>query len=147
MDYKLLFEERQIPIFEVTTQFISISQQLKKDRPITRSRHIGKLVFYRTLPWGFVHGACEGEESICGIGGILYFSDDHFISLKETLSSGTNNREKCMALKALMKSSLSRRIQKLKVFEDSLLVYHMDEEATQLLENNLKFDQITFSRI
>ena len=46
-----------------------------------------------------------------------------------------------------MKSALSRRIQKLKVFEDSLLVYYMDEEATQLLENTLKFDQITFSRI
>jgi len=59
---------------------------------------------------------------MCGLGGILCFSNIHFIVFKENMGSGTNNRVKLMALRALIKLALSRRIQKLQLFCDSLSV-------------------------
>jgi hypothetical protein len=84
---------------------------------------VGELVINITLPWIFFDGrrwcSSRGKQHLCIWGCLIYI---HFIKFKENLSRGTNNRETNMALRALLKLDISRRLQNLHVFGDLLLV-------------------------
>ena len=45
----------------------------------------------KTYPWGYFDGSAAGEPKICGAGGMLYISDEHYFSFKAGLGIGTNN--------------------------------------------------------
>ena len=56
----------------------------------------------KTYAWGFFDGSAARYPKICGAGGMLYISDNHFFSFKVGLGLGTNNFAKLCALKLLL---------------------------------------------
>ena len=67
----------------------------------------------------FSDGSTLGDPKFCGVGGIIYFSEDHHISFKAGLGIGTNNFLELLGLKLLIKLALDKHITKLQVFGDS----------------------------
>ena len=71
---------------------------------------------------GYFYGSAIGNLKVCGAGGILFLSADHFITFKAGLGFGTNNMAKLYALKLLLIMALDKQINNIQVFGDSLLV-------------------------
>jgi ribonuclease HI len=65
------------------------------------------------LAWGYFNGACQGLDSIGGIGFILYLLETHRFQVKGNIGRGTNNQGEFKALYYLLKSDLDRGIDKL----------------------------------
>jgi ribonuclease HI len=55
-------------------------------------------------------------------GGVLYFSDSHYFTLKENCGNGTNNTAKLMVLKIILKRAFDYGLRDFQVFGDSLPV-------------------------
>ena len=56
---------------------------------------------------------------ICGAGGLLYISDEHYFTFSVGLGLGTNNFAKLIALKLLFTLALKYEIHTLQIFGDS----------------------------
>ena len=56
----------------------------------------------KTYPWGYFDGSRAREPKVCGAGGVLYFSDVHYLTFKAGLGTGTNNSAELCALKLLL---------------------------------------------
>ena len=41
--------------------------------------------------WGYFDGSTAGEPQICGVGGLLYISNEHYFTFLAGLGVGTNN--------------------------------------------------------
>eukprot|EP01018_Ginkgo_biloba_P027299 Gb_05586 [translate_table: standard] len=95
------------------------------------------LVIDKSLRWGFLDGACQAPDNLYGVGGILLFSDTHYLSFKGNLGRGTNNLAEFMALKILLKKAYDSRIREFQVFEDSSLVVNWMQEL------NVKVDDLS----
>ena len=61
----------------------------------------------KTYAWGFFDGSAIRDPHICGAGGMLYLSVDHFFTFKAGLGMGTKNFAELYALKLLL--SLAHR--------------------------------------
>ena len=83
---------------------------------------MGEALIDKFVPWGYFDGACQGIDSICGMGGKLYISNNHLSKFKANLGSGINNDIEFMVLIFLMKLALERGLQHLLVYVGSLLV-------------------------
>jgi len=111
------------------------------------------------MAWGYFNGACQGPDSPCSLGGILYITDSHFFQFKASLGRGTNYYGKFMALKYLMKLALEKGLVQLQVLGDSQLVISWMQRqllvhnatllplAEQLKENTSHFNKITFTHV
>ena len=71
-----------------------------------RIREVVAEVTDKTYPWGYFDGSASGDPKICGAGGVLFISDDHFYTFKAGLGFGTNNYTKLIGLKLLLTLSL-----------------------------------------
>ena len=80
----------------------------------------------KTYPWGYFDGSAVGEPKICGAGGMLYISDEHYFSFKASLGIGTNNYAELCALKLLFTLARENHISKIQIFGDSRLVINWD---------------------
>ena len=69
----------------------------------------------------FFDGSAIGNPNVCGVGGIMFLSADHFITFKAGLGVGTNNMAELYALKLLLILALNKQITNIQVFSDSLL--------------------------
>ena len=76
----------------------------------------------KASPWRYFDGSTAGEPQICGAGGILYLSDEHFFTFSAGLGLGTNNYAELLALKLLITLALKQGVQTLQIFGDSQLV-------------------------
>ena len=76
----------------------------------------------KTFPWGYFYGLALRYPKICGVGGIIYFYEDHYISFKERLGFGTSNYVELLGIKFLLKLALEKQLTKIQVFGDSHLV-------------------------
>ena len=72
-----------------------------------------------SFPWGYFNGSSVGDPQLCGAGGLLYISVDHFYTFKASLGTGSNNFAKIMALKLLLTLALENHISNLQIFRDS----------------------------
>ena len=72
------------------------------------------------FPWGYFDGSALGDPRTCGAGGLIYFSDEHFVKFKDGLGFGTNNFAELIGLKMLV--ILDLHITKLQVFGDSQMI-------------------------
>ena len=75
---------------------------------------------------GGILGSATGEPNICGAGGMLYISDEHYFSFKASLGIGTNNYAELCALKLLFTLARENHISKIQIFGDSKLVINWD---------------------
>jgi ribonuclease HI len=112
-----------------------------------------------SLPWGYFDGASSSDQSMCGGGGCLYFSNSHFFTLKAGLGTGSNNYSELMALKLLLLFAVEQGCRSLQVFGDSLVIINWAigvhgchvSRLLPMLEDVLRikslFDSISFSHI
>ena len=94
----------------------------------------------KAVPWGYFDGSVAGSPQICGAGGILYISDEHFFTLSARLGLGTNNFAKIFALKLFIILALKQGVQSLQIFGDSLLVINWVSGKYRI--NNILLTQI-----
>ena len=59
---------------------------------------------------------------MCGAGGLIFITDEHFFIFKAGLGSGSNNFAELLGLKILLTLSLENNLKKLQIFHDSQLV-------------------------
>ena len=71
---------------------------------------------------GIIYGSASGDPKICGAGGVLFISDDHYFTFKAGLDFGTNNFVELIGLKLLPTLSLEHNYKHLHIFGDSQLV-------------------------
>jgi ribonuclease HI len=112
-----------------------------------------------SIPWGYFDGASSSDQTKCGGGGCLYFTNSHYFTLKAGLGNGTNNYSELMALKLLMIFVVEQGCRTLQVFGDSLVVINWTNgihrcqvsRLLPLLEDVIRikslFDSISFSHI
>ena len=87
-----------------------------------RIREVVDEVIDKTYPWGYFDGSASGDPKICGVGGVLFISDDHFYTFKAGLGIGTNNFFELIGLKLLLTLSLQLNFKQLQIFGDCQLV-------------------------
>jgi len=80
----------------------------------------------------FFNDVCQGENGMCGIGFVLYFSNLHSITGKANLGNGTNNKGKFQALHKLSKCALKWIFHALQAFRDSKLTIDWINDGVQL---------------
>ena len=122
-------------------------------------RIISEEVIDRTKPWGFFYGSTLGNPKVCGVGGILFLKDDHFITFKASLGVGSNNYVELSALKLLIILALKKQIMNIQIFGDSMLVINWisgkfrvhNMQLAQFLQEVIRlahfFDQAVFKHI
>ena len=79
-------------------------------------------VIDKTYAWSFFDGFVAGVLNICGAGGMMYISDDHFFSFKAGLGMGANNFAELCALKLLLIFARRNSLDKIQIFGDSQLL-------------------------
>ena len=86
---------------------------------------------------GFFYGSTVGDPRICGAGGMLYISDEHYFSFKAGLGLGTNNYAELCALKLLLFLARRNSLSKIQIFGDSQLVINWASGKFRLLNLDL----------
>jgi hypothetical protein len=86
----------------------------------------------RSLCWGYFDGAFHSSQNFSSAGGILYFSNYHYIKFKAGLGAGSNNSPELMALKLLMKCALDKNISRIHIFGYPALVIKWMAGTSQL---------------
>ena len=94
----------------------------------------------KSYPWGYFDGSTTGEPKLCGVGGLIYITDQHFFSYKAGLGSGSNNFAELLGLKLLLSLSLDNNLKKLQIFGDSQLVINWATGKYRI--QNVKLAQI-----
>ena len=82
----------------------------------------------------------QAPPQICGAGGILYLSDEHFFTFFAVLGMGTNNFAELSALKLLIILALKQGVKCLQIFGDSQLVINWVSGKYRI--NNILLTQI-----
>ena len=77
---------------------------------VLKIRIILEEVIDRNKSWGFFDGSALGNPKVCGAGGILFLTTDHYITFKAGLGVGTNNFVELFALKVLLCLDLEKHI-------------------------------------
>ena len=54
-------------------------------------RFVVEEIINKSSPWGYFDGSAAGVPQICGAGGLLYISDEHYFTFTAGLDMGTNN--------------------------------------------------------
>ena len=96
------FEDLPLIPGQVSSYCLGLMKSLPQKNSAVSTRTIFVEVIDKTYAWGFFDGSAAGDPIICGVGGMLYISDSHFLSFKESLGLGTNNFAELCALKLLL---------------------------------------------
>jgi hypothetical protein len=99
----ILFEEKMMPTFQVASQVNALFAYYKVNPKVKPHRILSVVQVDKSLAWGFFNGACQGLDSISGIGFILYFTETHRVQVKGNIGRGTNNQGEFKALYYLLK--------------------------------------------
>jgi ribonuclease HI len=108
----------------------------------------------KSIPLGYFDGTCEGRHQICGIGFMFIFSDDHYVTGRENMGSGSNNQVEFQELFALLKCVMRYNIHTLQAFGDSKFFIDWMTNANSIdnleilnIGQNLKVVSATFQFI
>lgn len=74
------------------------------------------------IPWGYFDGANQGHHPMCRVGVVLFIKHNHYIFIRYTSGSGSNNRAEFIGLWTLLETAKKKDIRKLQVMSDSKLV-------------------------
>ena len=83
-------------------------------------------------PWDYFDGMAQVELSVGCAGGILFFSETHFITSKAEIGTSTNNKAELLALKLILSLAIGRRVQNLHVIRDSVLIINWMRGLAQM---------------
>jgi ribonuclease HI len=150
-----LFEDRQVPTFQVYSQVYVLFQNCRTEVEERNPRQIGDLLIDKSSARDFF----DGPPDFCSTGETLFISDRHFIKFKAGLGPGTNNSAELMALRCLLKLAFEKGATQLQVFGNSSLAINwikgdlqvqnvlLRPLAEQLKEVANLFEQISFTHV
>ena len=116
------FEDIQPKTVVVTSLSLGLMHAYPLDNRVLNIRMVVNEQIDKESAWGYFDGSAVGVPQICGAGGILYLSYQHFFTFSAGLGLGTNNFAELLALKLLITLALKQGVQSLQVFGDSQLV-------------------------
>lgn len=119
---KGIFEDRVTTPQVVASNILAIASFFSLDQKPPRVRDIWQEIIDKSFPWGYFDRAAQGDHIYCGVGVVLYLTEDHFFLLKWGLSLGTNNKAQLLALYMLLIFAHEKGLQSLQIFGDSMLV-------------------------
>jgi len=126
-----------MPTFHVASQINDLFAYYKVILKVKLQRILLEIHVDNSLAWGYFNGACQGPDSINGIGFILYLLERHKFQVKGNIGRGTNNQGEFKALYYLLKSTLIRGIDKIHVMGDSSMVINWMKGSIQVKNNSL----------
>jgi hypothetical protein len=97
-------------MFQVSSQEATLFNFYRIDIYHKPKRMIRELSIDKSFSWGLFDRANQGLEKQFGMGGALYFLDQHFISFKENKGRVSINLVKLLALKKILKKSFDSGI-------------------------------------
>ena len=113
------FEYYTLSPFQVSSLCLGLLSNFPQDKIVVRIRSIIEEFINKSFPWGYFDGSSASDPKICGAGGMLCISDDHYFSFKAGLGLDTNNFAEIFGLKLLLTLSLEHNYNNLQVFGDS----------------------------
>ena len=121
---------------------LGLLRSFLQDNTIVKIRSVFVEYIDKSYPWGYFDGSSADDPKICGAGGMIYISNEHFFSFKVGLGIGSNNFAEICALKLLLTLARERNIVKLQLFGDSQLVINWANGKFRLL--NLELAQVLY---
>ena len=124
-----LFEDKQLQTFQTFAQLSSVFNLCKEDSKIKTPSQIGDLLIDKRY---YTAGACQGGEQICGIGGVLHFSDSHILFQSK---SGQRHQQLCWVrgTKNSTKLASDDKVHDIQAYGDSTLVVNWILGEQQIL--------------
>ena len=113
------FEDISLSSAQVSCYSLGMLRNLLQKHSVVASRNIFVEDVDRTYAWGFFDGSAVEDPHICGAGGMLYLSVDHFFTFKAGLGMGTINFAELYALKLLLTLAQRNSLDKIQIFGDS----------------------------
>ena len=134
------FEDIQPKSYLITSLCLGLLSAYPLDNRVMNLRMVVKEQIEKSSPWGYFDGSIAGVPHICGAGGVLYLSDEHYFTFSIGLGLGTNNYAKLLALKLLFTLALKQGVQTLQIFGDSQLVINWVSGKFRI--NNILLTQV-----
>ena len=94
------FEDIQPKTIVVTSSSLGLMHAYHLDNIVLNIRMVVNEQIDKESAWGYFDGSAAGIPQICGAGGILYLSDQHFFTFSASLGLGSNNFAELLALKS-----------------------------------------------
>ena len=116
---KCCFEDLIPSSLQVAALSLGMLSTFPQHLSVVRIRSIVAEDIDKSYPWGYFDGSAAGEPKLCGVGGLIYITGQHFFSYKAGLGFGSNNFAKLLGLKRLLSLSLDKNLKKLQIFGDS----------------------------
>ena len=131
------FEDLSLSPAQVSSFSLGMMRNIPQKQSVVSIRNIFVEFIDKTYAWGFFDGSTIGDPNICGAGGMLYLSVDHFFTFKAGLGMGTNNFAELYALKLLLTLARRNSVDKIQIFGDSQLVINWESGKYRLLNIEL----------
>ena len=100
------FEDIKPKSVVVTSLCLGLLHAYPLDNRVLNLRMVVNEQIDKESAWRYFDGSVAGVSQICGVGGILYLSDEHSFAFSAGLGLGTNNFAKLLALKLLITLAL-----------------------------------------
>ena len=113
------FEDITLSSAQVSSFSLGMLRNIPQKHSVAAIRNVFVEVIDKTYAWGFFDGSAVGDPHICGAGGMLYLSVDHFFTFKAGLGMGTNNFVELYALELLLTLARRNYVDKIHIFSDS----------------------------
>jgi len=84
------------------TQSISILLAYPQESQNERHKIVVEEEVHWNISWAYFDGTAQGTPPRGGGGGMIHFSESHYLKFKASLGPGTNNFTKIIALKLLL---------------------------------------------
>ena len=97
--------------FQVSSLCLGLLRSIPHGNIVIKTRLVVAESIDKTFPWGYFDGLALGNPKLCGAGGIIYFSEGHYISFKAGLGNGINNHAELLGIKLLLKLTLENHNQ------------------------------------
>ena len=134
---KSCFEDLTLSPAQVSSFSLGMMMALPQKNTVVIIRSIFVEVIDESFACGYFDGFAAGEPKICGVGGMLYISDEHYFSYKEGLGLGTNDYAELCALKLLLFLARRNSLAKIQIFGDSQLVINWASSKFRLMNLDL----------
>lgn len=84
--------------------------------PKNAFRTINPEFINKEKPWAYFDGAAQYNPLIGGVGGVIFFSENHTLSFKSSVGQGTNNLAEIKALRFLLVLAIEKNLKGLQFF-------------------------------
>ena len=107
------FEDINFVPSQVASFSLGLLQSYPQDKIALNIRNVVEESIDKTYAWGYFDGSAARDPKICGAGGKIFISYDHYFYFKAGLGPGTNNFAELVALKLILSLDWDNHIDKI----------------------------------